>query len=118
MTSTTFEVTVLGVILSSHDADTPVTVQVIARAEQEIRGGRDIVVGMSGFGIPSVIDEDDVLITGPDNSFYNNPADVSVSGSSITLTLPTKTVGQNGQIVDTQIGEGGYEVPVQEGRPV
>ena len=110
--TTAFNVTVLGVVLSSYNADAPVTVNVIARAENEISGGRDIVIGMPGFGIPDGgIDEDDVLVDGSAaNSYYGNPADVSVSGSSITVTIPTKVVGQGGESIDTQISPGGYTV--------
>ena len=88
------------------------TVSIIAHAEEQINGGRDIVVGLAGFGVPDSIDEDDVLVDGKgvtdimiggeaSASYYGNPADVSVSGTSITITIPTKVTGANGQSVDT-----------------
>ena len=129
--TTTVDVTVLGVNLSSNNADADVTVEVIAQAEGTIRGGNDIVIGMSGFGVPDSIDEDEIIIDGRasvdtgrmdsagntiySSSYYGNPASVSVSGSSITITVPTKVVGAGGQSIDTQIHPGGYTVSFKAG---
>ena len=115
-TTTTFDVTVLGVVSSTNMADAGVVLEIIGRAEARVRGGRDIKIGLPGYFIPEGgIHEDDVLVTGPGTSFYGNPADVSVSGSTVTITIPTKIAGQYGQSVDTEIGVGGYIVRFKDG---
>ncbi len=114
--TTTFDVTVLGVVSSTNKADADVVLEIIGRAEAPIRGGRDIVVGLSGYFIPEGgILEDDVLVTGAGDSYYGNPADVSVSGSSVTITIPTKIVGMGGRSEDTEVGVGGYTVRFKDG---
>ena len=61
-------------------------------ATANIAGGNDIVVSLPGFQIPDRIDDVTVIIDGGvDTAFYGNPASVSVSGSNITLSLPTRT---------------------------
>ena len=93
----TFKVTVNpapvdpSVELSTDNAGSAVEVDIFANAGTAIRGGTDIDVTLEGFGIPSAIDEDDVIIDGgTDAEFYGNPGSVSVSGDKITLSLPTR----------------------------
>ena len=69
-----------------------VRITIMANAGATIGGGRDINVTLPGFGIPSSIDDSDVILDGGD-SYYGNPADVSVSGDTITITLPTRIAG-------------------------
>ena len=46
---------------------------------------------LSGFQIPDEIDEDTIIIDGgADTEFYGHPASIAVSGSKITLSLPTR----------------------------
>jgi len=70
-----------------------VRVTIHANAGRTIGGGRDIDVTLEDFGIPSSIDDSDVILDGGDDSYYGNPADVSVSGDTITITLPTRIAG-------------------------
>ena len=96
--------------ISSYKADTSVEMTVFARAENRIRGGNDIVIDMDGFQVPATIDEEEVIVTGPGTSFYGNPASVAVSGSNVTVTIPTKIIGQGGAHVDTEISSGDYTI--------
>jgi len=90
---------------SSKNAGAAVKITLTAMAgdDNALSGGDDIIVDLPGFGIPSSIDEDDVLIdgnllaaetgdspTGVD--FRGNPEAVAVNGSKITLTLPNRMV--------------------------
>ena len=115
--TTEWEVTVLGVTSSTNLADKDVVLEIFSSAGTEIRGGRDIVVGLPGYFIPEGgIDEDDVLVDGhAADSYYGNPADVTVSGSNVTITIPTKVVGQGGQSIDTQINAGNYTIRFKDG---
>ena len=104
-------------VLSSSKADTAVSVKLGGAAADDagnltagtpIAGGRDIVVKMPGFQVPDSIDEDTVIIDGMGTSeFYGNPASVSVSGSNITLSLPTRNVATGALIASIS---GGYQV--------
>ena len=79
--------------LSTYDAGAEnVRVTIRANAGRKITGGLDIKVTLPGFGIPSTIDDSDVILDG-DDSYYGNPADVSVSDDTITITLPTRIAG-------------------------
>ena len=79
---------------STFKAGADVTITINATAGNDIRGGRDIEVTLEDFGIPSDIADDDVILDGK-GSYYGNPADVSVSGDTITITLPTRVPGTN-----------------------
>ena len=86
----------LMVELSTNNAGADVSVEIQnATADRSITGGRDIEVTLPGFGIPSDIDDSDVILDGGAGSYYGNPADVSVSGDTITITLPTRIAGTN-----------------------
>lgn len=95
--------------LSTDKAGADVTITVNAMADNSILGGRDIEVTLGGFGIPSAIDDDDVILDGGAGSYYGNPADVSVSGSTITITLPTRISGTGGSVERAEIS-GAYSV--------
>ena len=107
-----------NVNLSSTKAGAKVSIVITADASSVVRGGRDIAVTLPGFGIPDDIEETDVLIDGDLRDdvadspidYYGNPAAVSVSGSKITLSLPAKVIGANGQRVDTEIPTGAYMI--------
>ena len=99
----------LGVTLSTYKAGADVTITVNATAGDDILGGRDIEVTLPGFGIPSTIDDSDVILDGGAGSYYGNPADVSVSGSTITITLPTRVAGAGGSVDRAEIS-GAYSV--------
>ena len=85
--------------LSTDKAGADVTIIVNAMAGDPIRGGTDIEVSLEDFGIPSSIDDSDVILDGGRNSYYGNPEDVSVSGDTITITLPTRVSGTNEEAV-------------------
>ncbi len=85
--------------LSSYKAGADVSITISAMADESIRGGTDIEVTLEDFGIPSSIDDSDVILDGGAGSYYGNPEDVSVSGSTITLTLPTRVTGTNEEAV-------------------
>ena len=88
-----------AVELSSSNAGADVSIDINATADASIRGGTDIEVTLAGFGIPSSIDDSDVILDGGTGSYYGNPEDVSVSGSTITITLPTRVSGTNDEAV-------------------
>ena len=88
-----------AVELSSNNAGADVSIDIDAMADNSIRGGTDIEVTLEGFGIPSSIDDSDVILDGGAGSYYGNPEDVSVSGSTITITLPTRVSGTNEEAV-------------------
>ena len=88
-----------AVELSSSNAGADVTIIISATADDSIRGGTDIEVTLEDFGIPSSIDDSDVILDGGTGSYYGNPEDVSVSGSTITITLPTRVSGTNDEAV-------------------
>ena len=75
--------------LSTDRAGADVRVTIDANAVSSIRGGTDISVTLPGFGIPSSIDEDDVIIYS--NNFDGNPSSIEVDGSKITLAVPLRT---------------------------
>ena len=85
--------------LSTYNAGADVTVDIDATADDSIRGGTDVEVSLEDFGIPSSIDEGDVILDGGTGSYYGNPEDVSVSGDTITITMPTRVSGTNEEAV-------------------
>jgi hypothetical protein len=90
------------VVLSSNKADAAVTLEIgsMVGGTREIKGGEDIVVTLAGFQIPGSIDENSVIIDGDGaEEFYGNPASVAVSGSKITLSLPTR-IAATGAVID------------------
>ena len=81
--------------LSTYNAGADVNVTINARADSEIRGGRDdIEVTLTGFGGIGGIDEDDVSIEYGDELI--NPSNVAVDGSKITLSIPRRTDQDSG----------------------
>ncbi len=108
-------------VLSSDKADAAVTVTVasMAGASNPIAGGRDIVVTLTGFQIPDSIDEDTVIIDGMGTGavgsataeYYGNPASIAISGSSITLSLPTR-IAATGATIDSIKGD--YEITFKQ----
>ena len=107
----------LGVELSSYKADTNVKATINLNTKATIRGGSDIDVNVGGFGIPDGgIAEDQVLIYSNGTSsragqvaFNGSPDSITVSGSTITLSLPVQVV----RGTDTQepiIPEGDYQI--------
>ena len=91
--------------LSTAKAGADVTITVSAMADNPILGGRDIEVTLEDFGIPSSIDDNDVILDGDTGSYYGNPADVSVSGDTITITLPTRVSGTGGSVERAEISD-------------
>ena len=101
-------------VLSSNKADTLVSVKLGGAAADNagsltagtaIAGGRDIAVSMPGFQIPGSIDENTVIIDGMGtDEFYGNPASVSISGSKITLSLPTRNAATGALIAPITTG--------------
>ena len=95
---------VLGTLGIANKADAAAKVVVTGTATVEVPGGRSIVVDMPGFQLPDTIDPDDVIIDGATapatadttppllsaNSYYGHPSSVSISGSKITVTVPTR----------------------------
>ena len=89
---------------NASKAGAKVKVTITATAGVVINGGTNIVITLPGFGIPSSIDTDDVIIDGrrdtdparpdPDNHYYGHPDSVSVSGDKITVRLPVRNGDQ------------------------
>ena len=89
---------------NASKAGANVKVTINANAGVVINGGSNIVITLPGFGIPSSIDTDDVIIDGrmdtdptppsPDTRYYGNPDSVSVSGDKITLRVPIRNDDQ------------------------
>ena len=102
--------------LSSMSAGADITLTVKATAGRTIRGGREISIDLPGFGIPDSIDEEEVIIEGPDTaSYYGNPSDVSISGSEITLTVPARDTNSTGGREEARINPGFYTVLFKQG---
>ena len=101
-----------SVSLSSYKADTAVSLTLVSETSNAISGGRDIVVTLTGFQIPSDIDEDTIIIDGrTTGEFYGHPASISVSGSAITLSLPTRNAATGERVPDI---EGDYEIIIKQ----
>ena len=100
--------------LNTYNAGADVTVTLSVTAGSPILGGRDIRVTLEGFGIPSSIDKEDVILDGGTGSYYGNPEDVFVSGSTITLTLPTRVLSSSGGTVSPTIS-GSYTILFKSG---
>ena len=85
----------------SNKADTAVSLTIVTSADAAISGGRDIEVTLSGFQIPDEIEEDTVIIDGlTSGEFYGHPASIAVSGSKITLSLPTRNAATGERVPD------------------
>ena len=110
MTDTFTTVEPMPVVLSSKSPGKAVRVEISTNAEEEIPGGDDIRVTLEDFGIPDTIDESDVIIRTATRNI--NPSDVSVSGDTVTLSLPT-TVGQSETAY--MIPEGMYTIIFKQG---
>ena len=94
---------------STENAGADVRVTIEANAGISILGGTDISVTLSGFGIPSSIDEDDVIIYSED--FDGNPDSVAVDDSEVTLTVPLRTSkGQAAGQTKTTAISGAYTI--------
>ena len=72
-------------------AGADVSIDIVGMANVIIHGGDDIDVTLPDFGIPGTIDASNVIVR---TTRSIHPAEVSVSGSKITLTLPT-TIGDS-----------------------
>lgn len=100
-----------GVELSSSDAGANVRIDIDADADMAIAGGEDIVVELPKFGLPSSIDESDVLIDS--DGYSGNPSDVTVSGSKITIEVPTRD-----GTARTNIPVGDYSIKLKQGADI
>ena len=101
-----------GVKLSSNSAGATVRIDIDADADAAIAGGEDIVVELPKFGLPSSIDETDVLIDS--DGYSGNPSDVTVSGSKITIEVPTREATSGGSM-RTGIPAGDYSIKLKQG---
>ena len=101
-----------GVELSSNDAGATVRIDIDVDADAAIAGGEDIVVELPKFGLPSSIDESDVLIDS--DGYSGNPSDVTISGQKITIEVPTRE-GTSGGSQRTNIPEGDYSIKLKQG---
>ena len=89
------------VLGSNNKADTATAVKVRGNAVAAIRGGRNISVSLPGFHVPASIGEAQILIDGnldasENDDYYGNPGSVSVSGTTITLSLPARMANPGG----------------------
>ena len=99
------------VLGNNNKADTATAVKVRGNAVAAVRGGRNISVSLPGFHVPASIGEAQILIDGnlePDvdpntqgnqqenDDYYGNPGSVSVSGTTITLSLPARMPNPGG----------------------
>ncbi len=98
-----------GAEISTETPGADVRVEISTGAGTQIPGGDDITVTLEGFGIPDTIEDSDVIIQTNRNT---NPSDVSVSGSTVTLSLPT-TVGDS--VEPYNIGTGSYSIVFKQG---
>ncbi len=101
-----------GVELSSNGAGATVRIDIDADADTAIAGGEDIVVELPKFGLPSSIDTSDVLIDS--DGYSGNPSDVTVSGSKITIEVPTRE-GTSGGSTRANIPAGDYSIKLKQG---
>ena len=101
-----------GVELSSNSAGATVRIDIDADANAAIAGGEDIVVELPKFGLPSSIDETDVLIDS--DGYSGNPSDVTVSGSKITIEVPTREGTSSGSM-RANIPAGDYSIKLKQG---
>ena len=101
-----------GVELSSNSAGATVRIDIDADADAAIAGGEDIVVELPKFGLPSSIDESDVLIDS--DGYSGNPSDVTVSGSKITIEVPTREGTSSGSM-RANIPAGDYSIKLKQG---
>ena len=110
-------VSILGAAISTDTPGAAVRVEISTRAETAIPGGEDIVVELDGWGIPGVIDEEEVLVTSDQGNAsedlvtYNGfPSEVTVSGKKITIAIPPNVRGAGGETKRTQIPAGDYSI--------
>ena len=101
-----------GVALSSYEAGANIRIDIDVDADMAIAGGEDIVVELPKFGLPSSIDESDVLIDS--DGYSGNPSDVTVSGSKITIEVPTREAAIGGS-QRTSIPAGDYKIKLKQG---
>ena len=109
------------VLGGNNKADTSTAVKVRGSAVADIRGGRNISVSLPGFHVPSSIDEAQIIIDGnlsasENDDYYGNPGSVSVSGTTITLSLPARMAnpgGGTGTVVANIDGD--YEILFKQG---
>ena len=102
-----------GVELSSQDAGETVRIDIDADADAAIAGGEDIVVELPKFGLPSSIDESDVLIDS--DGYSGNPSDVTVSGSKITIEVPTREATSGGSMRTSIPADSDYSIKLKQG---
>ena len=98
-----------GAEISTSTPGADVRVEISTGTSAMIRGGEDITVTLEDFGIPGTIDESDIIIQTQRNT---NPADVSVDGDDITLSLPT-TIGDT--VEQYNINRGAYSIIFKQG---
>ena len=109
--------------LSSDTPGAAVQVTLNTTNTAAIAGGHDIVVdfGKNGFGIPSSIPEERILIEDTlvaavsgdiDTGYKGNPGSVTVSGSKVTLTMPFTL--PNGSTASPPIATGTYKVTFKQ----
>lgn len=99
--------------LSSQDAGAAVEVTLgfsVATALTDVPIGKKIVIKLDDFGIPSSIDTARVQIQGPD--FTNVPADVAVTGSTITIEVGDMNPDPATQVAG--IGDGAVSVVIRQ----
>ena len=79
-----------GTEVSTTVAGEAVRVKVSTKAANDIPPGEDILVKLPGFVLPATIDEDQVILDGGrTGSYYGEPSSVTVSGTNVTLSIPT-----------------------------
>lgn len=107
------QVTDHAITLSTQDAGAAVEITLafnVTTALTDVPIGEKIVLKLDDFGIPSSIDAARVQIQGPD--FTNLPADVAVSGSTITIEVGDMDPDPAEQIGG--IGDGAVAVVIRQ----
>ena len=90
--SRTVSLNLTGVNLTSTEPSAAVRVEITTDAGTSVPAGEDIVVTLGGFGIPSTIDANSVLITSDwFNGYSGPPADIVVGEKGkVTLSLASR----------------------------
>ena len=79
-----------------------------------IPGGDDIIVELPKFGLPSSIDDSDVLLDSKvEGGYSGNPSDVTVSGQKITIEVPTRE-GGTASSERANIPAGDYSIKIKQ----
>ena len=83
--------TLYDAVLSSDTPGAAVGVTLHTSAGTPVGQGQDIVVDLTGFGVPTTIAENRVIIDSDGqspNDFSGYPSEVTVTGKKVTLTVP------------------------------